>query len=102
MPGRLSLDGDREDRGDRNRDGDPFTGSRKAEEVRSRGQDPEAVLLYMQKGKPVGVKYMGYILPFQVVENTDNATAEGLRTAYRRGMQAIIQSMRLFIPTRTY
>jgi hypothetical protein len=103
---RINLDdigGRGGDRGDRGGDrDDPYTGSRKGLDARSTGSDPEPLTVYLEKGKVVGIKYLGHVLPFQVVADTDRGTIEGLRTCYRRGLQAIIQSMRLVVPTRSF
>lgn len=102
---RLDLDnlGNRGDRGDRGGDrDDTYTGARKGFDARSTGSDPEPLTVYLEKNKVVGIKYLGHVLPFQVVPDTDRGTIEGLRTVYRRGLQAIIQSMKLVIPTRTF
>jgi hypothetical protein len=80
----------------------PIPARARAYDAKSTGTDPEPLTVYTEKGKVVGIKYLGHVLPYQVVPETDRGTIEGLRTCYRRGLQAIIQSMRLTLPTRTY
>jgi hypothetical protein len=99
---RINLDdigGRGGDRGDRGGDrDDPYTGSRKGLDARSTGSDPEPLTVYLEKGKVVGIKYLGHVLPFQVVADTDRGTIEGLRTCYRVGFRRSSNRCALLFP----